>query len=302
MPEETADAERRRNVFVVYGRNEAARLAMFDFLRSLGLNPIEWARARALTGEASPYIGTILDSAFNAAQAVVVLFTPDEIVRLRPEYATSLSDPELNPATQSRPNVLFEAGMAIGRDAKRTILVELGRTRGLSDLTGRYVVRMSDEVKQRQELAGRLKEAGCSVDLEGTDWHLSGHFDLPDEPDLSPDNGGSRQDHGSSGSGPSSEPSTDGWTKSGQLYLRVNEPKSAGFGLYTVLGEARNIGPVVQIGFLTATYRDSAGNIIGSASGAVSQLDEGETKTFTLNSNDDLSRATQWQVQTDSTL
>ena len=58
--------DRKRKVFVVHGRNESARVAMFAFLRSLGLQPIEWSQAVAATGEASPYIGTVLDSAFAA--------------------------------------------------------------------------------------------------------------------------------------------------------------------------------------------------------------------------------------------
>ena len=81
--------DRKRTVFVVHGRNEPARLAMFSFLRSIGLQPIEWSQAVAATGEASPYIGTVLDSAFDAAQAVVVLMTPDEIAYLRDEYSSN---------------------------------------------------------------------------------------------------------------------------------------------------------------------------------------------------------------------
>ncbi|MCZ7537472.1 MAG: nucleotide-binding protein [Acidimicrobiia bacterium] len=30
---------------------------MFDFLRAIGLQPIEWTQAVALTGKGSPYIG-----------------------------------------------------------------------------------------------------------------------------------------------------------------------------------------------------------------------------------------------------
>jgi hypothetical protein len=271
---------------------------MFEFLRSIGLNPIEWSRARALTNETSPYIGTVLDAAFNAAQAVVVLFTPDEIVSLRPEYAESMSDPDLSPATQSRPNVLFEAGMAMGRDADRTILVELGRTRGLSDLTGRHVVRIGNAPNQRQELAERLRTAGCDVDLSGSDWYQSGRFEIPREPDfaaaattgdrtrpISPDGG-----------------ADDEWTRSGNFLLKVSEPRSAGFGLFTVLGEAINRGPAVRMAFITATYSDSSGKIIGSANGAVSQIAEGESKTFTLNSTADLSAAGASRIQIDSAI
>ena len=126
--------DRRRKVFVVHGRNEPARTAMFSFLRSIGLQPIEWSQAVAATGEASPYIGTVLDSAFEAAQAVVVLMTPDEIAYLRPEYSSGESDPECEPGAQGRPNVLFEAGMAMGRDPKRTVLVELGAIGPLATL------------------------------------------------------------------------------------------------------------------------------------------------------------------------
>jgi predicted nucleotide-binding protein len=37
-------------VFVVHGRNEKARIAMFAFLRAIGLQPIEWSEAVSLTG------------------------------------------------------------------------------------------------------------------------------------------------------------------------------------------------------------------------------------------------------------
>jgi predicted nucleotide-binding protein len=51
-----------------------------------------------------------------------VLLTPDEIAYLQPRYGNGDHDPETLPAPQARPNVLFEAGMALGRDASRTVL------------------------------------------------------------------------------------------------------------------------------------------------------------------------------------
>lgn len=159
---------------------------MFEFLGAIDLRPIEWSQARALTGEPNPYISTILDAAFDAAQAIIVLFTPDEIVRLRPEYADGVSDPELSPGTQARPNVLFEAGMAMGRNAKRTVLVELGQLRGFSDIMGRHALRMSGETSQRLELARRLESAGCAVDLSGQAWLDAGVFVVPDKPQYFP--------------------------------------------------------------------------------------------------------------------
>ncbi len=105
--------ERSRRVFVVHGRNKAARGAMFAFLRSIGLVPIEWSQAIAMTRRASPYIGEVLDVALEAAQAVVVLMTPDEIASLQAQYADD-DDPETTPGGQARPNVFFEAGLALG--------------------------------------------------------------------------------------------------------------------------------------------------------------------------------------------
>ncbi len=52
-----------KTVFVVHGRNMAAREAMFTFLRSIGLKPLEWHQAVSLTGTGAPYIGQILDRA-----------------------------------------------------------------------------------------------------------------------------------------------------------------------------------------------------------------------------------------------
>lgn len=168
-----------RSVFVVHGRNAAARVAMFDFLRSLDLRPMEWSHAVELTGVASPYIGDVLEAAFSNAVAVVVLMTPDEIAYLQPRYGSSADDPETAPAPQARPNVLFEAGMALGRHPSRTVIVELGTVRPFSDVAGRHVVRLSNDVAKRQELAQRLKTAGCAVDMTGTDWQTAGNFATP---------------------------------------------------------------------------------------------------------------------------
>lgn len=173
------DSQQAERVFVVHGRNSEARDAMFDFLRSIGLKPIEWEEALQWTEHASPYIGEVLDVAFNKAQAVVVLMTPDEVAYLQPTYGHSPTDTETQPAPQARPNVLFEAGMAIGRNAQRTVLVELGSVRPFSDVAGRHAIRMSNDASKRKDLAQRLKTAGCAVNLEGADWLRVGDFTPP---------------------------------------------------------------------------------------------------------------------------
>jgi predicted nucleotide-binding protein len=163
-------------VFVVYGRNLAARDAMFEFLRSLRLEPLDWDKLLAATGEASPYIGDVLAAGFPMAQAVVVLLTPDDEARVRPAFADSRDPPhELELTAQARPNVLFEAGMALAIHPKRTIIVELGELRPFSDVAGRHVVRMNDGVEARRSLIGRLSTAGCPVDMDGA-WRETGGF------------------------------------------------------------------------------------------------------------------------------
>lgn len=170
-----------RKVFVIHGRNERARKGLFDFLRSMGLDPIEWSEAITMTGQGSPYIGGVLDAAFANAQAIVVLQTPDDVAYLH-ESLTYPGDSECVPQMQPRPNVIFEAGMAIGRDERRTVLVELGEVKIFSDIHGRHVVRLDNSIKKRQDLAVRLQTAGCSVRLTGTDWHEAGDLTPPAPP------------------------------------------------------------------------------------------------------------------------
>ncbi len=154
-----------RVVMVVHGQDGQAERAMFDWLRAIGLKPREWSQHLKATGHASPFIGQVLDRAFAQAQAVVVLFTPDEHVRLRKELGTSPPGWRL----QSRPNVLFEAGMAFATHPKRSVLVVLGAQELPSDLAGRHYVRLGTPSALR-DLAQRLEGAGCPVDLSGGGW------------------------------------------------------------------------------------------------------------------------------------
>jgi len=174
--------QRRRGttVFVVHGRDLAARDAVFAFVRSIGLRPIEWTQALKLTKKGSPYVGEILDAAFREAAAIIVLLTPDEEARLKPVFVSS-GDPthERQLSGQARPNVLFEAGMAFGRDPNSTVLVQLGDTRPFSDVGGRHVLHLSNNPASRQEFVTKLANAGCNVDTSGADWLSAGNFQRP---------------------------------------------------------------------------------------------------------------------------
>jgi predicted nucleotide-binding protein len=168
----------QRKVFVVHGRNLGARDSIFTFLRALGLEPIEWSEAIQLSKKTNPFIGEVLDAAFAHAQAILVLMTPDDIAYLRPDLQGE-DDPthEKSPTPQARPNVLFEAGMAMGRFPERTVLLELGNLRPFSDIGGRHVVKLTNSTQRRQDVADRLQMAGCAVKISGRDWHTAGDFE-----------------------------------------------------------------------------------------------------------------------------
>ena len=164
-----------RAVFVVHGRDQKVSDGVFQFVRAIGLQPLEWSTAVAATGHPTPYIGDLLEHAFSIAQAIVVVLTPDDEARLRPLFQRPGDPPhEVDLTGQARPNVLFEAGMAIGRDPRRTIIVEVGYLRPFSDVEGRHVIRLDNSSPRRQEFAQRLEAAGCPVDLSGTQWHRVG--------------------------------------------------------------------------------------------------------------------------------
>jgi predicted nucleotide-binding protein len=171
-PSKTKD----NSVFVVHGRDEGLRKSMFDFLRALSLNPLEWNKAVLLTtkGGANPHVDDIIDSAMGRVQAVVVIFSPDDMASLRPcflskgERAT-----EGKPKGQPRPNVIFEAGLALGRHPDKTLLVQVGTIREFSDIAGKHLVRLTNDASRRTDVANRLKKIGCQVDLTGSDWSSS---------------------------------------------------------------------------------------------------------------------------------
>ncbi len=168
-----------RHVLVIHGRNDAARNALFAFLRSLDLSPIEWETAVEMTGTTSPYVGEILDAAFTQSQAAIVLLTGDDVGRLGTRYWTT-TDPkhERDLTPQARPNVLFEAGMAFGRYPHKTIIVELGQTRPFSDILGRHIVHLTNSSHSRLRLISRLRTARCEVQYEGReDWLSEGDFE-----------------------------------------------------------------------------------------------------------------------------
>lgn len=176
----STSATDQRAVFVVHGRDQRLRAAMFAFLRAIGLKPMEWSHAVRTTASGAPYIGQILDTALPTAQAVVVLITPDDEARIRPDLRLPNDPPhETEYTAQARPNVLFEAGMALAVFPDRTVLVQIGDVRPFSDIAGRHIIHLNNTATSRHALAQRLTTCGCVVDINGTDWHSAGDFSNP---------------------------------------------------------------------------------------------------------------------------
>ncbi len=173
-PKPTSTKPPGKKIWVVYGRNAKARTALFRFLRSLELSPVEFGSA---IKSGSPYIGEILEEGFKSVHAVVVLLTGDDEARLRALYRKK-TDPEYEAklTPQPRPNVLFEAGMAFGRFPRSTVVVQIGKVRPFSDVLGRHVIQLDNSPETRTEFANRLVSIGCAASMSGTDWLSEGDF------------------------------------------------------------------------------------------------------------------------------
>src|SRR5690349_7797494 len=98
-----------RRVFVVHGRDDEARSAIFVLLRALGLQPWEWGQMVADLGQTAPFNGQVVAHGLKRAQATVVLLTPDDVAYLHPDLHQD-REPlhERRPTGQPRANVLIE--------------------------------------------------------------------------------------------------------------------------------------------------------------------------------------------------
>ena len=168
-----ADAKK---VFIIHGRNVRAAGEMANFVRALGLNPIAFNELRANMG-GTPNIADIVTRGMDRAQGVIALFTGDEWSELRPELKGEHDKPHDVARWQSRPNVIFEAGMAFGRDRKRVVFVVLGDAELFTDVAGIHVLRLSSNpAGDRDTLRLTLKNMGCSVE-DSSAWMTAGDFE-----------------------------------------------------------------------------------------------------------------------------
>ena len=154
-----------RSIFIVHGRNTAARDELAKFLRHLDAKPISWTEAADLTQKASPTTMDIINAGMANAQAIVVLFTPDDQAKLKPGFIHDHDGTHEREVTgQARQNVILEAGMALGIAPERTILVRLGQTRSISDIEGVNWINLGDTWDHRNRLRVALSHANVTIE------------------------------------------------------------------------------------------------------------------------------------------
>jgi hypothetical protein len=290
-------------VFVIHGRDKRARREFFAFLRAIGLSPIEWTQALAEAGGGAPTIGDILDKAIRPGRAFVVLLTPDDVAHLKPEHRDGDGDPDVRPSGQARPNVLFEAGMAMGRHPENTVLVQFGEIRPFTDVAGRFVVRLDGSADSRHKLANRLRSIGCEVDMNGSDWLSAGDLTPPtSEPAATtvpvpsvPRRAGAAQALDTD----STEFTSSQGTRDVEL---ANLSRRRSGGRLIIDGEVTNHETNALMLALKATLYDSAGRILGSANGLVTEIGSGERKAFELETYDKIKEFAKVHVQVDTAM
>jgi predicted nucleotide-binding protein len=180
VPAKRPIASNNNSIFVVHGRDTALSADLFAFLRAIGLQPLEWSQATKAAKGANPHVDDIIKKSMEKVRGVLVLFSPDEDAKLKRKFC-SKADVRKGVGSlqgQARPNVIFEAGLALGAHSEKTILVQVGEVREISDIAGKHLVTLSNRPADRKELAHRLKsKLKFDVDLSGDHWLTQGNFD-----------------------------------------------------------------------------------------------------------------------------
>ncbi len=156
----------RQTVYVVYGHDTDTIPKIEAFLEGLGLKFLKKERAVDLIedGNTAPFIGQVIDIAFEHAQAVIVLLTGEEDVQLCKEFQRNDEDDfEKVFSPQPTQEQIFEAGYAFGKSPKRTILVQIGHVRSFSDIIGIHILHFTNTPEDYAILRTRLERAGCSI-------------------------------------------------------------------------------------------------------------------------------------------
>ena len=142
-----------RRVFVVHGRDEAAKGQVRTFLTQLELEPV-------ILDEQPNRGNTIIEKFEKNADVgfAVVLFTPDD--------TGGLADSSDKSQPRARQNVIFELGFFVGKLGRANVcLLHKGEVEMMSDYYGVIYVPMDDSGGWQLRLARELNSAGIDVDL-----------------------------------------------------------------------------------------------------------------------------------------
>lgn len=125
--------------FIVHGQDTHVRQELEKFLEALGFDILPFHAARS--GDAQ--IDAVLENVVNGVQRadiVIVLFTPEEQASFHDpqdgRYVAVNKVGEAMGGWQPRPNVIFEAGVAVAGAREKTILAKKGSVRSISNLAG----------------------------------------------------------------------------------------------------------------------------------------------------------------------
>ena len=142
-----------RQVFVVHGREVAAKEEVRTFLNRLDLEPV------------------ILDEQPNDGQTVIEKFEGNAdvgfaVVLLTPDDTGGLADSSNEPRPRARQNVIFELGFFVGKLGRKKVCVLLKNdVEIISDYHGVLYVYMDDAGGWKLKLAKELDNTGIDVDL-----------------------------------------------------------------------------------------------------------------------------------------
>ncbi len=148
--------ENTNKVFIIHGRDEAARETVARFLENLKLEPV-------ILHE-QPNKGRTIIEKFEAYAGVgfaVVLLTPDDKGNLR--------DDQSKGNLRARQNVVFEFGYFIGKLGRGKVCALVkGDIEKPSDYDGVLYIPMDDKGAWKMELFRELKDAGFDIDTNRT--------------------------------------------------------------------------------------------------------------------------------------
>lgn len=140
-----------RQVFIVHGHDEIAKLDMAKFIKNLGLEPII-LHEQASSGK------TIIEKieAYSDVGFAVVLYTPCDI-------GGKISK-EISLKSRARQNVVFEHGYLIGKLGRsRVSALVKGTVETPNDISGIVYINLDEQGEWKTELVKEINTAGYNI-------------------------------------------------------------------------------------------------------------------------------------------